>query len=342
MDEKENLKYVMLAVNKAVDIITKFLSYKNLVILGITNEDILKLAKEAVDSGIIEDMIAYAEKDPAAKNNYSYVYESCKGFEAMIYYRIAHILLESKILPSNEAAKVFLWTLARKITEEAKVRTGIDINPSCKIGKGCVIDHGVGTKIGQDYANYTNVVGETTEIGDNCIILNDVVLGASEVNKGQISRRRHPKIGNNVTICSGSRILGGIKIGNNVFIGTGVIVTHDIPSDCQVTLHSQYQVIKKEGKQCIDIHGLIQGDIKDTFIIGGENLTGITLFLIVNDEIYREVEGPLSILNNTGKKVIFKAPKYKKEKAQKVMLRVTIENDTEFYIYSELLNKSVS
>lgn len=335
------LKYFALIVSKAADIVNRFLPYESMAILGITSEDTLKLAQQAVESGIIDDMITYADNDPAAKNDYNYIYESCKGFEAMLYYRVAHTVLTSKTIAVNKSMEDFLRTIARKITEEGKVKTGIDINPACIIGKGCVIDHGIGTKIGQDYSRNTGVIGETVIIGDRFTALNDVVIGASEVNKGQKDGRRHPIIGNDVTVCSGARILGPVKIGDNVFIGTRVIVNHDIPSNSSVTLQSQYQIIRNDnGNKSIRIYGVIHGDSENTFIIGGENLNGISISLVVDECTYREVEGPLRILNHTDRKVVFEGPRYKKQKSQNVMLRVTMPDGTEIFVYSELINRS--
>lgn len=334
------LKYFALTVNKAADIIDRFLPYKSMAILGITSEDKLRLAQEAVERGMIDDMVEYAEKDPAAKNDYRYIYESCKGFEAMIYYRVAHTVLISEILAENKNMEEYVRTIARKITEEGKVKTGIDINPAAVIGRGCVIDHGVGSKIGYDYAGNTSVIGETAIIGDRFTALNDVVIGANEVNKGTRDGRRHPIIGNDVTVCSGARILGPIKIGDNVFIGTHVIVSQDIPSNSSVTLQSQYQIIRWNKNKCVSIYGVLHGDNENTLVIGGENLKGVSLYLVVDDSTYREVEGPLRILSNTDKKVVFEAPTYKRERSQRVMLRVMMPDGTEVFLYSELLNKS--
>lgn len=332
-------------VDKVASIIYKFLPNKIWPNLGITNDDVLKLAEEAVESGIIEDMISYAEKDPAAKNNYDYVYESCKGFEAMMYYRIAHVFLKTMILKHDNESKNYLSMLARKITEEAKVKTGIDINPACEIGKGCVIDHGVGTRIGygSDYSENTNVFGETAIIGNDCTILNDVVIGAYEVNTGQLEGRRHPEIGNNVTICSGARVLGPVVIGHNVFIGTRVIINQDIPSNCKVTLQSQLQIIKKRSGNNIKIYGIIRGDRSGTLLLDGENLDDVTLALVelVDGGIYKEVAGPFIILSNSGQKVNFEFSQGYDIRKKEVLLRVTAMDGTEIYIYSEILNEDL-
>lgn len=332
-------QYGALSVNKVADIIKNFLPDIMLTALGLSNSDVLNLAEEVVESGIIEDMIAYAENDPAAKGNYDYVYNVCKGFEAVMYYRIAHAFLVSDIV--GGLSREYLCMLARRITEEEKVKTGIDINPACVIGKGCVIDHGIGTRIGymSEYSENTNVFGETAIIGDYSIILNDVVIGADEVNKGQKEGRRHPKIGNNVTICSGARILGPINIGDDVFIGTRVIVCQDIPSDCKVTLSNQYQIIKKKSDSCgTQIHGIIEGDINGTLILGGAKLDGVMLSLIDADT-YEIIEKSLTVLSNNGRKVVFEVPQYSSNK-RRIGLRVMRPDKTEIYFYSKILNGS--
>lgn len=332
-------KYGALSVIKVADIIKSFLTDNTLIALNLSNNDVLNLAEEVVESGIIEDMIAYAENDPAAKGNYDYVYNVCKGFEAVMYYRIAHAFLVSNIV--GGLSREYLCMLARRITEEEKVKTGIDINPACVIGKGCVIDHGIGTRIGymSEYSGNTNVFGETAIIGDYCIILNDVVIGAGEVNKGQKEGRRHPKIGNNVTICSGARVLGPVIIGDNVFIGTRVIVCQDIPSNCKVTLSNQYQIIKKQFNSCeTQIYGIIEGDIDGTLILGGTKLDDVMLSLIDADT-YEIIEGSLTVLSNNGKKVVFRVPQYSSNK-RKIGLRVVRPDKTEIYFYSKILSGS--
>ena len=352
MKKNEKLQYASLAVHitcEVVDIVKRFLPEEYYTTIGITNKDIFELADKIRDE-IIEDMVNYAESDPAAKNDYDYVYSACKGFEAMKYYRIAHVFATSEKFNDKGLCQGYFRTLARKITEEAKVRTGIDINPVCKIGKGCVIDHGVGTRIGYEieYSKNTNVFGETAIIGDNCIILNDVVIGAYKVNQGQVDGRRQPKIGNNVTICSGARILGSITIGDNVFIGTGVIICHDVPSDSRVTLRNQYQITMASAENIqatnIEIDGIIKDDLEGILILGGKNLDNITINL-VDSTTYENciVDEPITILSNNGRKVFFKLPQnfnYIRQNS-KIMLQIMNPNLMVSYFYSEVLNREL-
>ena len=92
--------------------------------------------------------------------------------------------------------------------------TGIEIHPGAKIGKGLVIDHGMGV-----------VIGETAEIGDDVLLYHGVTLGGTGKDKG----KRHPTLGNNVVIGAGAKVLGPIYIGSNAKIGANSVVLKDVP-----------------------------------------------------------------------------------------------------------------
>ena len=199
--------------------------------LNITDEDILRFAQGVLEDALKMDIERLVGTDPAVKlagsHGASYVLESYKGVEAVLHYRVANALiyhpdmLTGKHLPEDSNPNQFLLVAARRISEEAASRTSIEINPAAQIGQGLVIDHGVHTKIGVDQ-NEGVVVGETCKIGVNCTILNGVVLGARAINSGEeYDRRRHPKLGDDVTVGAGVRILGGITIGDDVTIGPG-------------------------------------------------------------------------------------------------------------------------
>ncbi len=123
----------------------------------------------------------------------------------MFWYKISHYFYLKKY-----------YFLARYICERSKRKTGIEIHPGARIGKGLFIDHGVGV-----------VIGETAVIGDNVTLFHGVTLGGTGKEKG----KRHPTIGNNVFIGSGAKILGNINIGNNVKIGANAVVLKDIPDN---------------------------------------------------------------------------------------------------------------
>ena len=154
----------------------------------------IKLLKEEVDLCF--------ERDPAARSR-AQVLLLYPGVKAIIYYRIAHRL--------HAKGHYFL---ADWISKRARKKTGIEIHPAAKIGKGVFIDHGMGV-----------VIGETTEIGDNCTIYQGVTLGGTGKDKG----KRHPTIGSNVTIGCGAKVLGPFTVGDNSKIASNAVVLNEIP-----------------------------------------------------------------------------------------------------------------
>lgn len=172
---------------------------------------------------ILQDIQAVIDRDPATRSKTEAVICS-SGLHAIIIYRGAHWLWQRG------------WHLtARIISQTARFLTGIEIHPAAKIGAGFMIDHGMGV-----------VIGETTEIGENVTLYHDVTLGGRKLfdENGNKLEKRHPTIGNNVTIGSGAQILGPITIGNNVKIGSNAIVIKDIPADCTVVNTPAY-IVKK-------------------------------------------------------------------------------------------------
>jgi len=157
---------------------------------------------------ILDDIKAVKRNDPAAKN----IVETllCHSpLHAIIMHRIAHPLY-----------KIGIPVVPRLISSTARFLTGVEIHPGAKIGKGFFIDHGTGV-----------VIGETAEIGENCVLFHNVTLGGT----GKHKDKRHPTIGNNVLIGTGAIILGPITIGSNVKIGADTtIIMKDIPDNCTV------------------------------------------------------------------------------------------------------------
>ena len=225
----------------------------------------------------MKDVMRFAQSDPAANGSCFYVYKSYKGIKAMMYYRVSNGILSWNALEHVERETV--ETIVRTLCEIGKVETGIDIHPLAQIGEGCVIDHGVGTKITVDvYENNTVVMGETVIIGKNCTILNDVVIGAEKVNDGKSEGRRHPKIGNDVTICAGVKILGKIKIGDNVIIGPGCRIVNDIPSNSKVFIVNQIQVISIKEAAPLIIDGVVFDG--NNLLLYGENIKDVKIILL--------------------------------------------------------------
>lgn len=154
-----------------------------------------------------EDIRTIKERDPAAKNMIE-ILLCYPGLHALWFHRIAHYLYQRK-----------WYTLARLISHFNRWITGIEIHPGAKIGRRLFIDHGMGV-----------VIGETTEIGDDCLIYKGVVLGGTTLEK----KKRHPTIGNRVIIGSNSTILGAITIGDGARVGSGSVVIKSVPPGATV------------------------------------------------------------------------------------------------------------
>jgi len=150
---------------------------------------------------IIEDIKAVFERDPAARSIIE-VLLCYPGLHAIINHRIAHFLFKHRF-----------FLLARIISQVSRFFTGIEIHPGATIGRRFFIDHGMGV-----------VIGETTEIGDDVTMYQGATLGGTGKDKG----KRHPTIGNNVTIGAGAKVLGPITIGDNTKIGAGAVVLKNL------------------------------------------------------------------------------------------------------------------
>ena len=162
--------------------------------------------KRAINK-IKEDIKVIYEKDPAATNIAEVIF-CYPGLQALISHRIAH--------------KLAYWGVPfvpRFISYLTRIITGIEIHPKAQIGNRFFIDHGEGV-----------VIGETTIIGDDVLIYQQVTLGGT----GNEHGKRHPTIGNNVIIGAGAKILGNITIGDNTRVGAGSVVVDDVPKHCTV------------------------------------------------------------------------------------------------------------
>lgn len=142
------------------------------------------------------------DRDPAARSRLE-VYFLYSGFKAVRSYRRAHWFYER-----NHKF------IARYISQRARHKTGIEIHPGAKIGKGLFIDHGMGV-----------VIGETAEIGDNCTLYQGVTLGGTGKDHG----KRHPTLGDNVLVGSGAKILGPFRVGDNARVAAGAVVLDEVP-----------------------------------------------------------------------------------------------------------------
>lgn len=153
-------------------------------------------------SKVRDDIKVIYDNDPAAKN-FLEVILCYPGLHALIAYRLAHRLYKWKIP-----------LVPRIISYLTRIITGIEIHPGAKIGRRFFIDHGEGV-----------VIGETTVVGDDVLIYQQVTLGGT----GKELGKRHPTLGNNVIVGAGAKVLGNITIGDYVRIGAGSVVIDDVP-----------------------------------------------------------------------------------------------------------------
>jgi len=154
-----------------------------------------------------KDVQAVFKRDPAARNLCEVIF-CYPGLHAIWLYRLAHFLWVREFI-----------SLARFISHISRFLTGIEIHPGAKIGGRFFIDHGMGV-----------VIGETSEIGDDVLIYQGVVLGGTTRER----KKRHPTIGNYVVIGAGATILGPVKIGDGARIGSGSVVVKSVPAGATV------------------------------------------------------------------------------------------------------------
>jgi len=164
------------------------------------------------------DWNAVFRNDPAARNAWEVL--TYAGLHAIFWHRIAHFFWRHKIKFA-----------ARLISQINRGITGIEIHPGARIGKGFFIDHGMGV-----------VIGETSEIGEDCLLYHGVTLGGVSLEK----TKRHPTLGNNVVIGAGAKVLGAITLGDNVRVGANAVVLKDVPSNC-VVVGNPGRVVVQDG-----------------------------------------------------------------------------------------------
>ena len=156
---------------------------------------------------IKSDFKIIKERDPAARG-FLEIILCYPGFQALVLHRISHKLWRYK-----------LPLLPRVLSQLTRNITGIEIHPGAKIGKGVFIDHGMGV-----------VIGETSEIGDRCLLYQGVTLGGT----GKDCGKRHPTLQKNVVVGAGAKVLGAIKIGSNTRIGAGSVVVKNVEKNSTV------------------------------------------------------------------------------------------------------------
>ena len=155
-------------------------------------------------SHLSETLAAYQARDPAARSKLE-IFLLYPGVHATLYHQAAHFCYCHK-----------MKFLARTISQWSRFWTGIEIHPGAKIGRRLVIDHGMGI-----------VIGETAEVGDDCLIYHGVTLGGTGKDQG----KRHPTIGNNVLLSTGSKVLGPCRVGDGARIAANAVVLKEIPEN---------------------------------------------------------------------------------------------------------------
>lgn len=172
-----------------------------------------------------EDIRAVLERDPAARGTWQ-VLLCYPSIRALFWHRIAY-----RLHPRHPV-------LARWISQRVRHKTGIEIHPGAEIGRRVFIDHGMGV-----------VIGETAVVGNDVTIYQDVTLGGT----GKDTGKRHPTIGNNVTIGAGAKVLGPFSVGDNSKIGAGAIVLREVPPNCTVVGNPGREVRKKQRPPAVDL-----------------------------------------------------------------------------------------
>lgn len=209
-----------------------------------------------------ENYEVYKERDPAIRTYWDVLLYPC--FHVMRAHRKAHKLWEE--------GKTFE---ARLISQRAARKTGIEIHPGAKIGKGFFIDHGTGV-----------VIGETCEIGDNVTLYQGVTLGGTGKEQG----KRHPTLEDGVMVSAGAKVLGSIRIGANSKIGAGSVVLKDVPPNCTV-VGVPGRVVRMKNKvvprDTIDQTNLPDPILQDMKVFQRVNNELINRMIAVEEEIRR-------------------------------------------------------
>lgn len=175
---------------------------------------------------LLEDIRAYRRNDPAARS-VAEILLLYNGLHATIDYRVAHWLHTHRFR-----------FLARALSQWSKLWTGIEIHPGAQIGRRLVIDHGTGI-----------VIGETAEIGDDCLLYQGVTLGGTGKDVG----KRHPTLGNNVMVGAGAKVLGPFRVGNNARIAANAVVLREVPENATV-VGVPGRIVKLSGEKLDHIH----------------------------------------------------------------------------------------
>ena len=186
-------------------------------------------------SHLSETLAAYQARDPAARSKLE-IFLLYPGVHATLYHQAAHFCYCHK-----------MKFLARTISQWSRFWTGIEIHPGAKIGRRLVIDHGMGI-----------VIGETAEVGDDCLIYHGVTLGGTGKDQG----KRHPTIGNNVLLSTGSKVLGPFKVGDGARIAANAVVLKEIPENA-TAVGVPARVVRIAGEKANFVGNVDQVNVSD-------------------------------------------------------------------------------
>jgi serine O-acetyltransferase len=170
---------------------------------------------------VAEDVRAVRDHDPATRSTLEAVL--CHPpLHAILIYRLAHQVL----------TRLKLRIPARLLSTAARFATGVEIHPGARIGRRFFIDHGAGV-----------VIGETAEIGDDCVLFHNVTLGGTGKHRG----KRHPTLGDGVLVGTGATLLGPVRVGSRAVIGAGSFIRmRDVPAGVTVA-GTPARVVKRDG-----------------------------------------------------------------------------------------------
>src|SRR4029079_2392683 len=221
-------------------------------LVSISREPVRAPGRRGQDDNIVIAMLfknlrdeidATLARDPAARSRLEVVL-CYPGFQALLYYRLAHWLWQRR------------WYLAGLcVSHWGRILTGIEIHPGARIGKRLFIDHGMGV-----------VIGETAEIRDDCPLHSGVTLGGTRPTREQGGQKRHPTIGNDVIVGSGAQVLGPFTVGNGARIGAASVVLKEVPAGATMVGNPAHQVGRRAASEAMppvfEPYG-ISGEIPD-------------------------------------------------------------------------------
>lgn len=213
---------------------------------GLAPQDMMRFIHQA-QALLSRDQLAY-QADPTVSDP-ALIDGVVSGFQAVAFYRVANQI--QRYGEENDLGGCSI--LATMLSERCKVLTGVEIHPCAQIGPGLVIDHGHGT-----------VIGATVIAGQGLYLLHNVTLGARGV-AGNPKGRRHPQIGDNVSIGANALVIGPVRIGSGVDIRAGCLIASDVPDHAKVSLQLVYQVMRVEGPTSVpadeadypEVYGLV-------------------------------------------------------------------------------------